>query len=147
MAFSTGSNGSSGRRPGRGITAMSEINVTPFVDVVLVLLIIFMLTAHVVEYGLDINVPKTRTTQGETKDVPIVEITKTGDIYLGKTEPNIHELPELIEKKYGTKPEFVYLRADKETPFDSIVQVLSVLRDAKLNVSIVTQPLESHARR
>ena len=147
MAFSTGSNGSSGRRPGRGMTAMSEINVTPFVDVVLVLLIIFMLTAHVVEYGLDINVPKTRTTQGETKDVPIVEITKTGDIYLGKTEPNIHELPELIEKKYGTKPEFVYLRADKETPFDSIVQVLSVLRDAKLNVSIVTQPLESHARR
>jgi biopolymer transport protein ExbD len=147
MAFSTGSNGSSGRRPGRGITAMSEINVTPFVDVVLVLLIIFMLTAHVVEYGLDINVPKTRTTQGETKDVPIVEITKSGDIYLGKTEPNIHELPDLIEKKYGTKPEFVYLRADKETPFDSIVQVLSVLRDAKLNVSIVTQPLESHARR
>jgi biopolymer transport protein ExbD len=147
MAFSTGSNGSSGRRPGRGITAMSEINVTPFVDVVLVLLIIFMLTAHVVEYGLDINVPKTRTTKGETKDVPIVEITKSGDIYLGKTEPNINELPDAIQKKYGTKPEFVYLRADKETPFDSIVQVLSVLSAAQLNVSIVTQPLESHARR
>jgi len=147
MAFSTGSNGSSGRRPGRGITAMSEINVTPFVDVVLVLLIIFMLTAHVVEYGLDINVPKTRTTKGETKDVPIVEITKSGDIYLGKTEPNINELPDAIQKKYGTKPEFVYLRADKETPFDSIVQVLSVLSAAQLNVSIVTQPLESHGRR
>ena len=147
MAFSTGSNGSSGRRPGRGMTAMSEINVTPFVDVVLVLLIIFMLTAHVVEYGLDINVPKTRTTTGDTKDLPIIEITKSGDIYLGKTEPNIHELPDLIRKKYGTNPEAVYLRADKDTPWDSAIQVISVLSEAKLNVSIVTQPLESHARR
>lgn len=147
MAFSMGSNGSSGRRPGRGMTAISEINVTPFVDVVLVLLIIFMLTAHVVEYGLDINVPKTQTTKEDTEDLPIVEITKSGDIYLGKTEPNIHELPDLIRKKYGATPKAVYLRADKETPFDSIVQVLSVLSEAKLNVSIVTQPIERHARR
>ena len=57
---------------------MADINVTPFVDVVLVLLIIFMLTAHVVEYGIDINVPKTKTTTGDTKDLPIVEITKDG---------------------------------------------------------------------
>jgi biopolymer transport protein ExbD len=144
MAFSNHGNG---RRPGRDLPTLSEINVTPFVDVVLVLLIIFMLTAHVVEYGLDINVPKTRTTQGDTKDLPVVEITKSGDIYFGKSEPNIAELPDVIRQKYGPSPEAVYLRADKETPFDSIVQVLSVLSEAKLPVSIVTQPMESHARR
>ena len=78
MAFNHGSNGSS-RRPGRGNLAISEINVTPFVDVVLVLLIIFMLTAHVVEYGIDINVPKTQKVSHDTKDLPIVEISlRTG---------------------------------------------------------------------
>lgn len=146
MAINLGSNGSS-RRPGRGVSAMADINVTPFVDVVLVLLIIFMLTAHVVEYGIDINVPKTETTKGETKDLPIVEITKDGTIYLGKQEPNYHDLPALIRQKYGDHVDAVYLRADRETPFDPIVQVMSVLSDAKLPVSIVTQPMDSHARR
>jgi len=144
VAIGVGSNGS--RRPGRGTMAIAEINVTPFVDVVLVLLIIFMLTAHVVEYGIDINVPKTKETAAETKDLPIVEITKDGLVHFGKTEPNIHDLANLIHQKYGT-PAAVYLRADKETPFDSVVQVMSVLGDAKLPVSVVTQPMDSHARR
>ena len=124
---------------------MADINVTPFVDVVLVLLIIFMLTAHVVEYGIDINVPKTKTTTGDTKDLPVVEIAKDGTIYLGKAQPNYHDLPALIHQKYGN-PSAVYIRADAQTPFDPIVQVMSVLSDAKLPVSIVTQPMESHAR-
>ena len=146
MAISVGSNGSS-RRPGRGVPALSEINVTPFVDVTLVLLIIFMLTAHVVEYGIDIKVPQTKTTTGDTKDLPVVEITKDGTIYLGKAEPNINELASMIRQKYGDHVDAVYLRADKETPFDPIVQVMSALSDAKLPVSIVTQPIDSHARR
>ena len=146
MAISMGSNGSS-RRPGRGITALAEINVTPFVDVALVLLIIFMLTAHVVEYGIDINVPKTKSTKNETKDLPIVEVSKTGEVYFGKEPTNINLLADKIHKKYGENPSAVYLRADKETPFDSIVQVLSLMQDAKLPVSIVTEPMDSHARR
>ena len=145
MAIGVGSNGSS-RKPGRGVLALSEINVTPFVDVVLVLLIIFMLTAHVVEYGIDINVPKTKTTTGDTKDLPIVEISKTGTVYFGKDPANIHNIVNLIHQKYGN-PAAVYLRADRETQFDIIVQVMSELSDAKLPVSIVTQPLDSHARR
>jgi biopolymer transport protein ExbD len=146
VAISLGSNGNS-RRPGRGVPALSEINVTPFVDVVLVLLIIFMLTAHVVEYGIDINVPKTKTTTGDTKDLPIVEISKSGEIYFGKRPESIFNLVDLIHKKYGDNPSAVYLRADRETQFDIIVQVMSILADAKLPVSIVTQPIDSHARR
>jgi biopolymer transport protein ExbD len=145
MAFSTASNGG-GRRPGRNITALAEINVTPFVDVVLVLLIIFMLTAHVVEYGIDISVPKTAETQSTTKDYPIVEVTKTGNVYFGKNTANIHQLADLIHKKYGNPPA-VYLRADKETQFDVIVQVMSVLAEAKLPVSVVTEPMDKNARR
>ena len=127
------------------MTAMADINVTPFVDVVLVLLIIFMLTAHVVEYGIDINVPKTTTTQGDTKDLPVVEITKDGTIHLGKATPNIHELADLIKQKYGT-PAAVYLRADAESLWDTDVQVMSVLGEAKLPVSVVTEPMKSYAR-
>lgn len=145
MAIGVNSNG--GRRGGRGLPPMAEINVTPFVDVVLVLLIIFMLTAHVVEYGIDIKVPQTKTTQGDTKDLPVVEITKDGSIYFGKSQPNINELATAIRRKYGDNPAAVYLRADRETPFDPIVQVLSTLSDAKLPVSIVTQPMDSHAKR
>lgn len=140
------SNGN-GRRPGRDLGALAEINVTPFVDVVLVLLIIFMLTAHVVEYGIDINVPKTTTTQGDTKDLPVVEISKTGTVYFEKYPANIHQLVDRIHQKYGDHPDAVYLRADSETPFDPIVQVMSILSQAKLPVSIVTQPLEKNARR
>ena len=146
MAIGVGANGS-GRRPGRSSPAISEINVTPFVDVVLVLLIIFMLTAHVVEYGIDINVPKTTTTKGDTKDLPIVEVSKSGTVYFGKNEANIHQLVDMIHQKYGANPAAVYLRADRETPFDPIVQVMSILSDAKLPVSIVTQPMERNARR
>lgn len=146
MAISVGSNGSS-RRPGRGTLALSEINVTPFVDVVLVLLIIFMLTAHVVEYGIDINVPKTKTTAGDTKDLPIVEISKAGEVYFGRKPESIFKLVDLIHEKYGPNPAAVYIRADSQTQFDIVVQVLSVLSDAKLPVSIVTQPINSHARR
>ena len=146
MAIGVGSNGSS-RRPGRGVTALAEINVTPFVDVVLVLLIIFMLTAHVIESGIDINVPKTKTTSGDTKDLPVVEISKNGEVYFGKNPANIHLLVDMIHKKYGDNPAAVYIRADSETPFDPIVQVMSILSEAKLPVSIVTQPMDSHARR
>jgi biopolymer transport protein ExbD len=146
VAISLGSNGS-GRRPGRGVPAMSEINVTPFVDVVLVLLIIFMLTAHVVEYGIDISVPKTKTTQHETKDLPIVEISKVSTVYFDRKPANIHKLVDLIHQKFGSNPAAVYIRADRETPFDTVVQVLSILGDAKLPVSVVTEPMDSHAKR
>src|SRR6185437_8580870 len=91
--------GTSGRRS-RGMPAMAEINVTPFVDVALVLLIIFMITAHVMEYGIEIDVPKTKTTATSTKDLPVVQISKTGDTFLGKNAVNINRLAEAIKSEY-----------------------------------------------
>ena len=140
MAFSSGGNGIRARRG--GMTPLAEINVTPFVDVVLVLLIIFMLTAHVMEYGLEVDVPQTKTVKTSTKELPIVTVTKTGAIYLGKQEINIHQLGDVIHDRF-TGQSAVYVRADKETPYDPIAQVISELGDAKLQVSLVTQPQDT----
>ena len=75
-----------GRRRRAAASSLSEINVTPFVDVVLVLLIIFMLTAHVMEFGIEVDVPKVRTVKDTAQEMPVVTITKDGVTTLnGKT--------------------------------------------------------------
>jgi biopolymer transport protein ExbD len=125
---------------------MAEINVTPFVDVALVLLIIFMITAHVMEYGIDIDVPKTKSVATSTKDLPVVQVSKNGDLYLGKDSVNINLLVQQIRSKYPGQ-DAVYLRADGATPFDPIANVMSVLGDAKLAVKVVTQPDDKIGRK
>ena len=137
MAIVTG--GFDRGRRGRGTPAMADINVTPFVDVALVLLIIFMITAHVMEYGIEINVPKTKTVAAATKERPVVQISKAGEMYLGKDPVNINGIVTAIRAKYPGQ-ETVYLRADRETQFDIIAQVMSVLGNAKIGIAVVTQP-------
>ena len=140
MAFSVQDNGGRGRGRGGG-AALSEINVTPFVDVLLVLLIIFMLTAHVVETGIDIDVPTVKTTAATTKDLPIVEVTKEANLYLGGAMININELGGVVKKRYPGAT-MVYVRADKRTPWESVAQVVAELGAAKIPVSVVTKPEE-----
>jgi biopolymer transport protein ExbD len=141
MAFSTSGGGLRSRRR-NGSPALAEINVTPFVDVVLVLLIIFMLTAHVMEFGIEVDVPKTRFTKDTAKDLPVVTITKDGLIKLNTDAVNINSLAGTIKQKYpGAKG--VYVRADKETIWDPIAQVTAELGAAGLPVNMVTQPDDS----
>ena len=71
---------------------MSEINVIPLVDVVLVLLIIFMLTAHVMEFGLEVEVPKVKQVRNTAEELPVVTITKNGETYLAEKPVNINVL-------------------------------------------------------
>ncbi len=145
MALSIGSGGARGGRRSRGNSSLSEINVTPFVDVLLVLLIIFMITAHVMESGMEVEVPKTKSVQANNKDLAIVTVTKTGAVRLGKDELNIHNLSAEVQQKYDTK-KGVFLMADKETPWDQVAQVMSVLSEAKIPISVVTQ-LEDSPRK
>jgi biopolymer transport protein ExbD len=145
MAISVSSGNGGGRRS-RGVQPLAEINVTPFVDVALVLLIIFMITAHVMEYGIEIDVPKTKTVATSTKDLPVVQISKTGDIFLGKNGINISLLADAIRKGYPGQTG-VYLRADGQTQFQPIASVMSVLKDAKLDVNVVTQPDDNIGKR
>ena len=142
MAFSPGGSGSgsgSGRRGRLEAGMLAEINVTPFVDVLLVLLIIFMLTAHVMESGIEVDVPAVKTTKETTKDLPIVTITKEGLFYLGEKEININLLAPTIQQHYG-KAQTVYIRADKAAPWDLVAQVMAELGAAKIGISAVTKP-------
>ncbi len=119
--------------------AMAEINVTPFVDVALVLLIIFMITAHVMESGIDIQVPKTKSVESSVKELPVVQISKNAEVFLGNEPVNVNKLVDEIHAKFPGQ-EAVYVRADAATPFGPIAFVMSELGTAKLAVQVVTQP-------
>jgi biopolymer transport protein ExbD len=149
MAFSVGNGNGGGRGGSRfrnyGSGTLSEMNVVPLVDVVLVLLIIFMLTAHVMEFGLEIDVPKVNTVKETAEELPIVTISKDGELYLGDKPVNINLVADQVKQKFPNA-KGVYLRADKNTVWDPIAQVISSLGAAKLEVKVVTQPEDSTDR-
>ena len=145
MAFSFNrTGGSRGRRFGAP-SALSEINVVPLVDVVLVLLIIFMITANVMEFGLDIQVPQVKRVQNTAQDLPVVSISKDGESFLNEKPMNIHLLADGIRARFHN-PTAVYVRADKETPWDPIAQIVAELGEAKFEVKMVTAPIDSATR-
>ena len=141
MAFSVGgSNGGRGRRFS-GTNSLAEINIVPLVDVVLVLLIIFMLTAHVMEFGLEINVPEVKQVQDTSEEFPVVSVTRDGRLFLNERPVNINQIPEEVNKRFkGSKG--VYVMADRATVWDPIAQVISTLNEAKLPIKVVTKPQE-----
>ena len=125
--------------------ALSEINVVPLVDVVLVLLIIFMITANVMEFGLDIQVPTVKRVQNTAQDLPVVSITKNGESFLNDKPVNINLLAQGVRQRFHGATA-VYVRADKETPWDPIAQIVAELGEAKFEVKMVTAPIDSAAR-
>ena len=150
MAFSvSGTNGTrSGlgrRRFGAGNGALSEINIVPLVDVVLVLLIIFMLTAHVMEFGLEINVPEVKQVKDTNEELPVISITRNGKLYLNERPININQIASEIPKRFKNSKS-VYVMADKATVYDPIAQVISTLDEAHLTVKLVTKPQENAGR-
>jgi biopolymer transport protein ExbD len=148
VAFSLGSTGNGGGRSRfRGsVGTLSEINIIPLVDVVLVLLIIFMLTAHVMEIGLEVEVPKVKQVRDTAEELPVVTITKNGETFLAEKPVNINLLGDAIKQRYPSN-KGVYLRADKGTVWDPIAQVISKLGESKLDVRVVTQPEDEADRR
>jgi biopolymer transport protein ExbD len=141
MAFSLNGGFSGGRRS-RGLPTMAEINIVPLVDVMLVLLIIFMLTAHVMEFGLQVDVPKVKNTRDTAQDLPVVTMTKDGESYLNDKPVNINELGDEVRRRFPNATA-VYVRADKSTTWDPIASVVAALGDAKLQVNLVTEPEDS----
>jgi len=138
MAMSSNGGGYGSRRRS-STSSLAEINVTPFVDVVLVLLIIFMLTAHVMEFGIQVDVPKVNTYKDSAEELPVVTITKSGEITLNGKPIDINELSAVIHQRFP-KSKGVYVRADKETIWDPIAQVTAALGQGGFQVNMVTQP-------
>jgi biopolymer transport protein ExbD len=146
MAFSLG--GSNGTRRGRryaGGGTLSEINIVPLVDVVLVLLIIFMLTAHVMEFGLEVNVPQVKQVRDSAEDLPVVTITRDGKLFLNERPVNINQISSEVAKRFKDS-KAVYVRPDAAATFDPIAQVISTLNEAKLQIRLVAKPEETSAR-
>jgi len=129
---------------GKTQTSLSEINVTPFVDVLLVLLVIFMLTAPILQSGIELDVPQTRTVKEISQERLVVSIDRGQRLYLGNDPVNIHMLGQLLKGKMGSsKGQSVFLRADKSVPFGTIAMVVDEMRQAGIEqISMVTQPLE-----
>lgn len=137
MAFTTSS--------GQTRSSLAEINITPLVDVVLVLLVIFMITAPVLQSGIEVAIPKTRTVREITEQRLVVTIDHSQQVFLGDTAINVHDLPKKLHQM-GTDPahQVIYLRADENVPFGAFAAVMDAVKQAGItNVSIVTQPLES----
>ena len=132
---------------GRTQTSLSEINVTPLVDVMLVLLVIFMVTAPILQTGIDVNLPKTRESRAEQPKpkAVVVSIDKDGSVYLStqsEAKPvNVADLPALLQEKLGQSGDRkVYVRGDGDTPYRIIAYVLDVAKQAGAEVSLVTEP-------
>ena len=141
MAFSglvSNSGGSRGRRRFSGASSISEMNVVPLVDVVLVLLIIFMLTASAFEFGLEIQVPKISQTRTTVQEFPVVSVDRGSKIYLNERQVNINRLGEEIKSRFKGEKK-VYLKADKEITVDTYLQVVDALGRANLDVLAVAQ--------
>jgi len=135
-------------REGKTQTTLAEINMIPFIDIVLVLLIIFMVTAPVIQSGIEVNLPKTQVVREIADEKLIVSIDAKQQLYLQNDAVNINELGDKIrEKLLDPTRQSVYLRADQGVPFQTFATVLDRLTAAGINnVSIVTQPLEQRKK-
>jgi biopolymer transport protein TolR len=126
-------------------TSLSQINVTPFVDVVLVLLIIFMITAPVLQSGIEVAVPKTRTVMEITEERMVISIDKQQRVYLGNDPVNINEIGARLKRQLRDPERMqVYVRSDENVPFGAFATVMDAVKQAGItNVSIVTEPIQS----
>jgi biopolymer transport protein TolR len=129
---------------GRTETSLSEINVTPLVDVVLVLLIIFMLTAPVLQSGIEVAVPKTKTVRAISEERLVVSITSKQEVFIGSEAVNINNIAaKLREKIRDPQGQSIYVRADENVPFGAFATVMDAVKASGIsNVSIVTEPLQ-----
>jgi biopolymer transport protein TolR len=126
-------------------TSLSEINIVPLVDVVLVLLIIFMITAPILQTGIEVDLPQTHTVKEMPQSRVVVTINRAQLIYLGDSEVNIHDLgKKALSQLNDPKKDPVYVRADTVVPFGVVAMVLDTLQQAGIQtVNMVTKPIDS----
>jgi len=128
-------------------STLSEINMVPFIDVVLVLLIIFMITAPILQSGIEVDVPKTKTVKEINEPRLVITIDKNQLVYLADVPVNINQLGIKVKAQLKKPQDSVFLRADETIPFGTFAKVIDALRQSGVsNISIVTEPLSERAR-
>ena len=124
---------------------MSDINVTPLVDVMLVLLIIFMVTAPMMMQGVEVNLPETTTQNIKTREDPLfLSVNKKGEIFLENHVVKLDELETKVQSifKYRREKE-ILLRADKDIPYGFVIKVMAAVKGAGVTkLGMVTEPLD-----
>jgi biopolymer transport protein TolR len=146
MAIEVGTGGNG--RGGRAYRRMSEINVTPFVDVMLVLLVIFMVTAPLLTVGVPVDLPKTQATAISKPDEPlIVTVTAEGKVYLQETEMTDAQLVDKLKAMGTDKAEQrLYVRGDKSVPYGRVMEVMGQLAGAGFTkVALIAESAEAPA--
>lgn len=129
---------------------MSEINVTPLVDVMLVLLIIFMVTAPMLQEGVSVDLPEAKasplTKKPEAKEI-VISVSGTGNVFINEVPIHENQLPEKIVDLTKDQPNReVFLRADKTVPYGTVVRIMGALRSAGIaNLGMITTPQEESA--
>src|ERR1700688_3804033 len=123
-------------------TSLSEINIVPFVDVMLVLLVIFMITAPILQSGIEVDVPKTKTVKEISESRVVVSIDRAQRIYIGDDPVNIPELGKKVPPEmHNPQADPIFLRADKTVPFGAFALVVDPLRQSGIqNISVVPEP-------
>lgn len=136
MAFTT--------RDGKTQTVLAEINMVPFIDVVLVLLIIFMITAPVIQSGIEVDVPETETTREITENLLVITLDKSETLYLQDKEVNYNNIAGEIQAKLpAVRDKSVYFRGDKSVTLGTAFAVMDKLREAGVDrLVLVTKPFE-----
>src|ERR1700693_924412 len=129
-------------------TSLSDINIVPFVDVMLVLLIIFMITAPILQSGIEVDLPKTQTVKEIAEARLVVTVDRSQLVHLGTDAVNIHELGGKVRAQMRhPQSDPVFLRCDETVPFGTFATVIDTLRQSGIeNVSIVTEPLSTRPR-
>lgn len=135
------------KRHPRTASSLSEINITPFVDVVLVLLIIFMVTAPILQSGIEVELPKTKTVKAISEERLVVTVDRGQRLYLGNDLVNIHALGTQLQAKMPAGQASVFVRCDESVPFGTFATVMDTIRQAGIeNISVVTEPLQRRRR-
>jgi biopolymer transport protein TolR len=122
----------------RGV--LSEINVTPLVDVMLVLLIIFMVTAPLLKQGIDVELPKAKGKELPPEERVSITIRKGGNIYMNENKVSLEEMRLKLDAMSKLNPN-VFLKADRDVPYGMVVQTIGEIKDAGIEkLGIITEP-------
>ncbi len=124
-------------------SSLAEINIVPLVDVVLVLLIIFMITAPVLQSGIEVALPKTRTVKAIIEERLVLTIDRSQRLYLGNELVNVHALGNTLRQRMPRGQTSVFIRCDESVPFGTFATVMDTVRQSGIeNISVVTEPIK-----
>jgi biopolymer transport protein TolR len=138
----------SGRRRRRGLPVNAEINITNLVDVAFVLLIIFMITAPILQGGIELALPDAQAAPLTSGEGVIISMTRDGRIYIDQVEVTLDEFPAQYRAYVGERSAHnVFLRADREVPWGRPIQLISIMEESGVaEVSLITEPQATPGR-